>query len=90
MKPNGYKKKCTKCGRYKHIKEFHKRKHVNPLPKYICSGCDMTIQMQSTVSWCKKCGKKQDEEFNKSHPEYRKDRYKQMQSNIDMRKEGEG
>ncbi len=69
MKSNGYKKKCTKCKRYKSISEFNKRKVARP-PKYICGECENVIQIVGSASWCKSCQKRIDGKFRQNNPGY--------------------
>ncbi len=65
MKSSNYKKKCSECGRYKHISEFGKKKPRNS-PKYVCGKCGHKIQMVSTRSECKSCIKKINKQRNKA------------------------
>ncbi len=59
MKNNKYKKKCSKCGRYKHIDQFAKRnvyvKKVYKDTRYICGKCGHMIHVESRESECKGC-----------------------------------
>ncbi len=69
MNKNTYKKKCTKCKRYKLISEFNRRK-LRKSPRYICGECGNKIEILSTTSWCKGCKGKADEKFRKDRPDY--------------------